>query len=158
MASKRVVIYTDGSSLGNPGPGGYGAVLHYGSHTKELSGGFRCTTNNRMEVLAAIEALKSLTQPCHVTLHTDSQYLVNAVSKGWARRWQANAWMRNRKNRAINPDLWEQLLMLLKTHQVEFVWVRGHAGNAGNERCDHLAKGAAEQPNLPPDPGYRGSC
>lgn len=158
MASKRVVIYTDGSSLGNPGPGGYGAVLHYGSHTKELSGGFRCTTNNRMEVLAAIEALKSLTQPCHVTLHTDSQYLVNAVSKGWARRWQANAWMRNRKKRAINPDLWEQLLTLLETHQVEFVWVRGHAGNAGNERCDHLAKGAAEQPNLPPDPGYRGSC
>lgn len=158
MEPKRVVIYTDGSSLGNPGPGGYGAVLHYGSHTKELSGGFRCTTNNRMEVLAAIEALKSLTQPCHVTLHTDSQYLVNAVSKGWARRWQANAWMRNRKKRAINPDLWEQLLTLLKTHQVEFVWVRGHAGNAGNERCDHLAKGAAEQPNLPPDPGYRGSC
>ncbi len=158
MEPKRVVIYTDGSSLGNPGPGGYGAVLHYGSHTKELSGGFRCTTNNRMEVLAAIEALKSLTQPCHVTLHTDSQYLVNAVSKGWARRWQANAWMRNRKKRAINPDLWEQLLTLLETHQVEFVWVRGHAGNAGNERCDHLAKGAAEQPNLPPDPGYRGSC
>ena len=158
MKSKHIIIYTDGSSLGNPGPGGYGAVLRYNSHTKELSGAFRCTTNNRMEVLAAIEALEALIQPCSVTLHTDSQYLANGVTKGWARRWQRNGWMRNKKEKAINPDLWERLLTLLKIHQVEFVWVRGHAGNAGNERCDHLAREAAEQPNLPPDPGYRGSC
>ena len=158
MKSKHIIIYTDGSSLGNPGPGGYGAVLRYNSHTKELSGGFRCTTNNRMEVLAAIEALEALIQPCSVTLHTDSQYLVNSVTKGWARRWQRNGWMRNKKEKAINPDLWERLLTLLKTHQVEFVWVRGHAGNAGNERCDHLAREAAERPDLPPDPGYQGTC
>ena len=158
MKSKHITIYTDGSSLGNPGPGGYGTVLRYNSHTKELSGGFRCTTNNRMEILAAIEALEALTQPCHVTLHTDSQYLVNSVTKGWARRWQRNGWMRNKKEKAINPDLWERLLTLLKTHQVEFVWVRGHAGNAGNERCDRLAREAAEQPDLPPDPGYQGTC
>jgi len=158
MKPKHIIIYTDGSSLGNPGPGGYGAVLRYNSHTRELSGGFRCTTNNRMEILAAIEALKALRQPCRVTLHTDSQYLVNGVTKGWARRWQRNGWMRNKKEKAINPDLWERLLTLLKTHQVEFVWVRGHAGNAGNERCDQLAREAAEQPDLPPDPGYRGAC
>ncbi|MCD6285234.1 MAG: ribonuclease HI [Anaerolineae bacterium] len=158
MEPKHIIIYTDGSSLGNPGPGGYGAVLCYNSHTKELSGGFRCTTNNRMEILAAIEALKALIQPCRVTLHTDSQYLVNSVTKGWARRWQRNRWMRNKKEKAINPDLWERLLTLLKTHQVEFVWVRGHAGNTGNERCDQLAREAAKQPNLPPDPGYQGSC
>jgi ribonuclease HI len=158
MKSKHIIIYTDGSSLGNPGPGGYGAILLYNSHTKELSGGFRCTTNNRMEILAAIEALEALTQPCRVTLHTDSQYLVNSVTKGWARRWQRNGWMRNKKEKAINPDLWERLLTLLKTHQVEFVWVRGHAGNAGNERCDQLAREAAEQPKLPPDPGYQGTC
>ena len=158
MKPKHIIIYTDGSSLGNPGPGGYGAVLRYNSHTRELSGGFRCTTNNRMEILAAIEALKALRQPCRVTLHTDSQYLVNGVTKGWARRWQRNGWMRNKKEKAINPDLWERLLTLLKTHQVEFVWVRGHAGNAGNERCDQLAREAAEQPDLPPDPGYRGTC
>lgn len=155
MEPKHIIIYTDGSSLGNPGPGGYGAILRYGNHTKELSGGFRCTTNNRMEILAAIEALQALTQPCHVTLYTDSQYLINAVTKGWAKRWQRNGWMRNKKEKAINPDLWERLLTLLRTHQVEFVWVRGHTGNADNERCDQLAKGAASQPNLPPDPGYQ---
>lgn len=152
--SKPVIIYTDGSSLGNPGPGGYGVILRYGDHEKELSGGFRCTTNNRMELLAAIKGLQALNRPCEVKLHTDSQYLVNAIEKGWARRWQRNSWMRNKKDRALNPDLWAKLLPLTDRHDVEFIWVRGHAGHTDNERCDTLAKEAAEQPNLPPDEGY----
>lgn len=153
-AKKHVTIYTDGSSLGNPGPGGYGVVLHYNEHVKELSGGFRRTTNNRMEILAAIKALEALHEPCRVTLHTDSQYLVNAITKGWARRWQRNGWMRNKKEAALNPDLWARLLPLCDTHDVDFVWVRGHAGNPDNERCDELARGAAEGDTLPEDTGY----
>lgn len=156
MEPKHVIIYTDGSSLGNPGPGGYGAVLRYGTRARELSGGFRCTTNNRMEILAVIEALAALKQPCRVTVHSDSQYVINAITKGWARRWQRNGWMRNKKERAINPDLWERLLAALKPHDVDFVWVRGHAGDPDNKRCDKLAKSAASRPNLPPDPGYDG--
>jgi ribonuclease HI len=152
--TKPVIIYTDGSSLGNPGPGGYGVVLRYGDHEKELSGGFRCTTNNRMELLAAIKALQALKRPCRVKLHTDSQYLVNAIEKGWAKRWQRNGWMRNRKDRALNPDLWAELLPLTDRHDVELLWVRGHAGNPDNERCDTLAKEAADAPNLPPDEVY----
>ena len=142
---KHIIIYTDGSSLGNPGPGGYGAVLRFGEHSRELSGGFRHTTNNRMEILAAIEGLRALKMPCKVTLHTDSQYLVNAINKGWVRKWKAKGWMRNKKEKALNVDLWRQLLPLLDTHEVEFVWVRGHAGNPDNERCDVLAKTAASQ-------------
>lgn len=157
-SSKHVTIYTDGSALGNPGPGGYGAVLRYGPHTKEVSGGFRCTTNNRMEILAAVEALRCLTEPCEVTLHTDSQYLANAVTKGWAERWQRNGWMRNKKEPALNVDLWQRLLPLLEQHDVTFVWVRGHAGDEVNERCDQLAKQAAQAPDLPPDPGYPTIC
>jgi ribonuclease HI len=156
MTKKHIIAYTDGSSLGNPGPGGYGAILRYGGHYRELSGGFRCTTNNRMEILAAIEALKALKEPCRVSLHTDSQYLANAVMKGWVRRWRRNGWMRNKKEPALNADLWVELLPLLERHDVEFIWVRGHAGDPANERCDALAKEAAEQPNLPPDPGYDG--
>ena len=152
--NKHITIYTDGSSLGNPGPGGYGAVLRYGPHQRELSGGFRHTTNNRMEILAAIEALYALTEPCHVKLYTDSQYLVNAITQGWVRRWQANGWRRNRKDMALNIDLWQRLLPLLEKHTVEFVWVKGHAGNPDNERCDSLARQAAQAPNLPPDEGY----
>jgi ribonuclease HI len=151
---KHVTIYTDGSSLGNPGPGGYGVVLRYNEHVKELSGGFRHTTNNRMEILAAIKALEALSEPCRVTLHTDSQYLVNAITKGWARRWQRNGWMRNKKDAALNPDLWARLLPLCDKHQVDFVWVRGHAGDPDNERCDELAKAAAEGAHLPEDEGY----
>lgn len=154
MTKKHILVYTDGSSLGNPGPGGYGAVLRYGAHERELSGGFQCTTNNRMEIFAAIQALKALTEPCQVTLHTDSQYLVNAITKGWARRWQRNQWKRNKRESALNPDLWEQLLDLCGKHDVTFVWVPGHAGDPLNERCDVLAKSAAAQPHLPPDPGY----
>jgi ribonuclease HI len=154
MVQKHVLAYTDGSSLGNPGPGGYGVVLRHGQYEKELSGGFSCTTNNRMEILAAIKALEALKEPCTVTLHTDSQYLVNAIEKGWARRWQKSGWMRNKKEAALNPDLWEILLALCQQHAVEFVWVRGHAGDTANERCDLLARTAAQQRGLPPDPGY----
>lgn len=151
---KHVVIYTDGSALGNPGPGGYGVVISYQGHERELSSGFRLTTNNRMEILAAIVALETLTQTCKVTLHTDSQYLVNSITKGWAKRWQANGWRRNKKEKALNVDLWKRLLPLCDTHQVDFVWVRGHTGNPGNERCDALARQAAEQQGLPVDTAY----
>lgn len=129
-------------------------ILRHGQYEKELSGGFSCTTNNRMEILAAIKALEALKEPCTVTLHTDSQYLVNAIAKGWARRWQKSGWMRNKKETALNPDLWEILLDLCQKHTVEFVWVRGHAGDTSNERCDVLAKTAAQQRGLPADPGY----
>jgi ribonuclease HI len=151
---KEVTIYTDGACLGNPGPGGYGAVLLHGGHRKEVSGGYSRTTNNRMEIMAVIAALESLSQPCRVTLHSDSQYVVNAITQGWARRWKSNGWKRNRQEPAINPDLWDRLLGLCDQHQVEFRWLRGHAGNAENERCDRLAVAAARQADLPVDPGY----
>lgn len=154
---KHVVIYTDGACSGNPGPGGYGVVLLYNGHRKELSGGFRRTTNNRMELLGAIEGLRALKDNCSVKLHTDSQYVVNAIEKGWAAKWRANGWMRNKKEKAVNPDLWEQLLALCQQHKVEFVWVRGHSGNRENERCDQLAVAAAQQPNLPADEVYEQS-
>jgi ribonuclease HI len=152
--SEQVTIYTDGACLGNPGPGGYGAVMLYGSQRKELSGGVRLTTNNRMEITAALVALEALREPCRVTLYSDSQYLVNAMSKGWAQRWQANGWKRNKREDAINPDLWEKMLELCRRHTVEFRWVRGHAGMKENERCDRLAVAAARDPSLPDDPGY----
>jgi ribonuclease HI len=150
-----VTIYTDGACIGNPGPGGYGAVLLSGEHRKELSGGFANTTNNRMEILAAIVGLETLKKPSAVTLYSDSRYLVDAIEKGWAIKWQANGWMRNKKERAVNPDLWERLLGLTKQHDVEFRWVRGHAGNNENERCDKLAVAAAKGRNLPADSGYK---
>lgn len=151
---KEVTIYTDGACLGNPGPGGYGVVLLYGDRRKELSGGYRLTTNNRMELLAAIVGLRSLKQRCRVTLYSDSQYVVNAINLGWARRWKAQGWMRNKKEKAVNPDLWEELLRLCDRHEVEFRWVRGHAGNAENERADRLAVDAANGRNLQIDEGY----
>ena len=135
----HVTIYTDGACSGNPGPGGYGAILMYGSHKKELSGGDANTTNNRMELMGVITALEALNRPCQVDLYTDSQYVVNAIEKGWARKWQANGWMRNKKDKALNPDLWQRLLDLLETHQVTFHWVKGHAEHPYNTRCDELA-------------------
>ena len=152
--NNEVTIYTDGSSLGNPGPGGYGVVLKAGTHRKELSGGFRKTTNNRMELLGVIEGLRSLKRPCKVTLYSDSKYIVDAVNQGWARRWKANNWKRNKKEKALNPDLWKELLDLLDEHEVEFIWVKGHANTAENNRCDRLAVAAASKPNLPPDSEY----
>ena len=153
----RVTIYTDGSALGNPGPGGYGVVMSAGDFRKELSGGFRHTTNNRMEILAVIKALEALNRHCQVTLYSDSRYVVDAISKGWARKWQAKGWMRNKTESALNPDLWERLLGLVAQHDVDFRWVRGHTGVPDNERADRLAVSAAQGADLPPDDGYEAS-
>ncbi len=152
----RVIIYTDGACLGDPGagPGGYAAVVIRDGRREELSGGFRMTTNNRMELMAAIVALQTLETQCRVTLFSDSQYMIEAMTKGWARGWRARHWHRSNKDKALNPDLWEQLLDLCDKHAVEFVWVKGHAGNLENERCDALSLQAAGQPDLPPDRGY----
>ena len=136
---KKVEIFTDGACSGNPGPGGYGVVLRYNGAEKELSGGEAMTTNNRMELTAAIEGLKALKERCSVTLYSDSKYLVDAINCGWALKWRENGWMRTKRDAAQNSDLWEKLLELLETHEVEFVWVKGHAGHPENERCDHLA-------------------
>lgn len=152
---KQVTIYSDGACLGNPGPGGYGTVLIFGTHRKELSGGYRLTTNNRMELMAAIAGLEALRGPCSVTLYTDSQYVVNAVQQGWAKRWQANGWMRTKKDRALNADLWERLLGLCDIHDTTFIWIRGHAGNLENERCDQLSKAAAMGDGLQEDQGMK---
>lgn len=150
----EVTIYTDGGSLGNPGPGGYGVVLLYGNHRRELSEGFRLTTNNRMEIMAAIAALSALKGRCRVKLHSDSQYLVNAIRQGWAKRWRLQGWKRNRNDRALNPDLWEQLLDLCDKHEVEFLWVPGHSGVPENERCDELVQEAAAGESLKVDEVY----
>lgn len=136
---KHVIIYTDGACSGNPGPGGWAAILTFGKHERELSGGEAQTTNNRMELTAAIKALEALNEPCTVTLHSDSQYLVNAMTKGWAISWKKNNWIKSDKKPALNSDLWERLLELCRIHKVEFVWVRGHDGHEYNERCDRLA-------------------
>ena len=151
----KTIIYTDGSCIGNPGPGGYGVVLLYGEHRKEYSGGYRKTTNNRMEILAAIVGLEALKTSCQVTLYSDSQYLVNAMDQGWAVRWRANGWRRNKREKALNPDLWDRLLEICENHDVEFRWVRGHAGDPENERCDRLAFEAARKPGLLVDEGYQ---
>ncbi|MBQ7097769.1 MAG: ribonuclease HI [Clostridia bacterium] len=136
---KVVEIYTDGACSGNPGPGGYGVVLKFGSARKELSGGEAETTNNRMELMAAIVGLEALNQPCKVKLYSDSKYLIDAIRLGWAVKWRENGWMRNKKDPALNPDLWEKILNLLDKHEVELIWVKGHAGNPENERCDKMA-------------------
>ncbi len=142
---KEVQIYTDGACSGNPGPGGWGAILVFGGREKELSGGEIATTNNRMELSGAIEALRALKEPCRVTLTSDSKYLVDAVTKGWAKSWKARGWVKADKSPALNPDLWEKLLALLEIHDVTFVWVKGHAGHPYNERCDKLATAYAAQ-------------
>ena len=158
LAAGKVVIFTDGACTGNPGPGGYGVVILAGQSRQELSGGFRCTTNNRMELLAVITALQALPSHQAVVVYSDSSYVVNAVEKGWARRWRARGWMRDDTHRAENADLWAQQLDLLGQHTVEFRWVRGHADHLENERCDRLAVQAAHQKALPPDPGFQGRC
>lgn len=142
---KEVEIFTDGACKGNPGPGGWGSILRYKGTEKEISGGEAITTNNKMELTAVIEALKLLKEPCKVTLYSDSQYVCNAIKLGWAKKWQANNWMRNKKEPALNPDLWEALLKLCDVHQMEIVWVKGHAGHPENERCDRLAVAQAEK-------------
>lgn len=142
---KHVDIYTDGACKCNPGPGGYGAVIVYGKAEKEISGGEAETTNNRMELLAAISALEALREPCEVTLTSDSKYMVDSIEKGWAKSWRKRGWIKADKSPALNPDLWERLLNLLEVHKVKLVWVKGHAGHPYNERCDRLAVAQAEK-------------
>ena len=151
---KHVTIYTDGGCEPNPGPGGYGVVLLYGKARKEASGGFRRTTNNRMEILAAIAGLEMLKEACRVTLYSDSQYLVHAMTRGWVERWQRKNWWPTKDERALNVDLWKRLVPLCEKHDVKFVWLRGHTGNPGNERCDRLAAEALARKDLPPDANY----
>lgn len=136
---KKVEIFTDGACSGNPGPGGWGAVLRFGGKEKELSGGEKDTTNNRMELTAVIEALSALKEPCEVALTTDSKYVCDAINQRWVYGWKANRWKKADKKPALNIDLWERLLPLLDTHKVTFLWVKGHAGHPENERCDALA-------------------
>jgi ribonuclease HI len=155
-ADDRVVIYTDGSSLGNPGPGGYGVVIPSDNGDRELSGGFRRTTNNRMELLACIVGLEQFRSPAAVALYSDSRYVVDGITKGWAKNWRRSGWRKSNGSPALNPDLWERLLALCERHNVAFIWVKGHAGHPGNERCDQLATQAAARSDLPPDEGYRG--
>ena len=139
LIMKNVEIYTDGACSGNPGKGGWGAVLVYGERKKELSAGAENTTNNRMELTAVIEALKALRVPCRVTLTTDSKYVCDAINKNWLYSWKSNGWKKADKKPALNVDLWEELLPLLEKHEVEFIWVKGHSGHPYNERCDEMA-------------------
>jgi ribonuclease HI len=152
--SGTIMIYTDGGCRENPGPGGYGAIIVEGDRQIELSEGFRLTTNNRMELTACIAALKALKGPSDVILHSDSRYVVNGISKGWARKWRRNNWMRTKSEAAENSDLWEELLEQCDRHRVTFVWVRGHAGHPENERCDELATAAARGTDLREDRAY----
>lgn len=146
VTQKRTVhIYSDGACSGNPGPGGWGAILRCDGFEKELSGGEAHTTNNRMELMGAISALEALKYPCRVELQTDSRYIVDSVTKGWAVKWRANGWVKGDKQPALNPDLWGRLLDLLAVHEVKFNWIKGHAGHAENERCDALAVAAARR-------------
>lgn len=149
-----VVVHTDGCCLGNPGDGGYGIVFNRNGRRSEMSAGFRNTTNNRMELLACIVALESLNSPGRVVIYSDSKYVVDAMRKGWVRKWQANNWMRNKRDPALNVDLWLRLLEQCEKHAVEFRWVRGHSGNKENEKCDQLAREAAREKNLQKDEGY----
>lgn len=136
---KEITIYTDGACSGNPGPGGWGAILKYKSHTKEISGFCAETTNNRMELTAVIQALKALKEPCKTTIYSDSKYFCDAILKGWAKNWQKNGWKKSDKKPALNQDLWEEALRLIDIHNSEIIWVKGHAGHPENERCDFLA-------------------
>jgi ribonuclease HI len=154
MPLPLISIFTDGACLGNPGPGGWAAVILAPSGRSELSGGFQHTTNNRMELMAAIEGLKALRQPSRIKLFSDSRYVVDAIMLGWARSWQAKKWRNASRQKVLNPDLWRTLLTLCEVHQVEFIWLQGHAGDRENERCDYLSNRAAKGRNLPEDDGY----
>jgi ribonuclease HI len=152
----NVVIYTDGACSGNPGPGGFGVVLMSGDNRREMSQGFLRTTNNRMELLAVITALESLNRSCSVTIYSDSEYVVNAITKGWLKSWQARGWRKADKKPVLNVDLWQRLVPLLSKHDIEFRWVRGHNNNVENERCDLLAVGATQAAELQVDEGFGG--
>lgn len=136
---KHIEIYTDGACSGNPGPGGWGAILRYKAHEKELSGGEAETTNNRMELMALIAALEQLKEPCEIDLCSDSQYVINGLQKGWAKGWRARGWKKADKSPALNSDLWARLLDLSEAHTIHYNWIKGHAGHPENERCDRLA-------------------
>lgn len=136
---KKVNLYTDGACSGNPGPGGWGAILECEGHIKELCGGEAETTNNRMELTAVIEGLSALKYSCEVTLISDSKYIIDAITQEWVYKWKENNWMRNKKDKALNPDLWEKLLVEIEKHKMTYVWVKGHAGHPENERCDEMA-------------------
>ena len=138
---KTVTLYTDGACSGNPGPGGWGCILEWNGHERELSGGEKSTTNNRMELTAVIRGLSALKEPCAVELYSDSKYVIDALEKGWAWGWTKRGWIKSDKKPALNPDLWEQLLTLVSQHQVTYHWVKGHAQNPKNTRCDELAVG-----------------
>ena len=154
LSPEKIVVYTDGGCRGNPGPGGYGVIIIAGEARSELAEGFRLTTNNRMEMMACLAALKALKPPADVILHSDSRYVVNGINKDWARKWRANNWMRTKSGAAENSDLWAQLLDLCDSHRVQFIWVPGHAGQTENERCDELAAAAAVGLDLKEDRAY----
>ncbi len=153
-----IVCYTDGGCSNNPGPGGYGVVIEESGKRRELSGGYRLTTNNRMEMMAAIIALEEL-KDCKtpIDLHSDSSYLVNGISKGWVRKWRKNGWRKSDGGAVLNVDLWQRLIVLVENLDVRLHWLKGHAGNEGNERCDSLAVAATRRPGLPIDAGYKDS-
>ena len=151
---KKVHIYTDGSSRGNPGPGGYGTILVYGDHEREMSGGFELTTNNRMELMAAIVGLETLTKKCAVIVTSDSKYVINALNEGWLAGWKNNGWVKKNRERVKNADLWKRVDALNESHDVEWIWVKGQAGHEHNERCDILATEAAQSRGLTADEGY----
>ena len=142
---KTVTLYTDGACSGNPGPGGWGAILEFNGHEKELSGGENNTTNNRMELTAVIQGLKALKEPCIVELYSDSKYVIDALEKGWAIGWKSRGWVKSDKKPALNPDLWEQLLSLTEVHTLHYHCVKGHADNPKNNRCDELAVAASRR-------------
>ena len=144
---KTVTLYTDGACSGNPGPGGWGAILEFQGTEKELSGGESSTTNNRMELTAVIEGLSALREPCIVELYSDSKYVIDGLSKGWAYSWRKNGWKKADKKPALNPDLWEKLLNLAEIHQIHYHWVKGHADNPKNNRCDQLAVAESKKYN-----------
>ena len=154
MPAKTVTIYSDGACIGNPGPGGYGTVLLAGEHRKELSAGFRRTTNNRMELLGAIVGLEALKRPSDVVLWSDSQYLIHAMTKGWLESWQKRGWRTSSKEPVKNKDLWQRLLRAIEPHSIEWRWVRGHTGDVENERCDQLATAAAASGSVTEDAGF----
>lgn len=151
---KKVEVYTDGGARGNPGPGGFGAVVIFGCHRKELKGAFEHTTNNRMELMAAIVVLGVFKEPCAITLHSDSKYLVDAMIKGWLAGWKKRGWIKSDKKPVLNRDLWKQLDQAMCDHIITWKWVKGHAGNEFNERCDALVHEAIDAGNLIEDSGY----
>lgn len=151
---KEVTIYTDGACSGNPGKGGFGVILNYMGRIKEISEGFECTTNNRMEIMAALTGLNALKEPCKVILYSDSKYLVDSVNQKWIDSWQKNGWKNSKREKVKNKELFEELIKLLTIHDVELRWVKGHDGHPENERCDFLATSAAKGDNLKEDKGY----